>query len=65
MTKEEILALAVKADLYLGSDESVIKFGKLVADEEREIIMAMLNGMFNFPGFTPEKILKIIRARGQ
>jgi len=36
MTEEEIFALAVKADLYLDSDESVIKFGKLVAEKERE-----------------------------
>jgi len=36
MTEEEIFALAVKADLYLDSDESVIKFGKLIAEKERE-----------------------------
>ena len=36
MTKEEIFALAEKADLYLASDDSVIKFAKLVAEHERE-----------------------------
>ena len=35
MTKEEIFLLAEKADLYLASDDSVIKFAKLVAEKER------------------------------
>jgi len=38
MTKEEIFLLAEKADLYLASDDSVIKFAKLVAEKEREEI---------------------------
>ena len=36
MTKEEIFLLAEKADLYLASDDSIIKFAKLVAAKERE-----------------------------
>jgi len=36
MTKEEIFLLAEKADLYLASDDSVIKFAKLIAEKSKQ-----------------------------
>jgi len=71
MTEEEIFALAVKADLYLDSDESVIKFGKLIAEKEREECAKLCEKLVleddSFYGeFSGGKdCAKAIRARGQ
>ena len=66
MTKEEIFLLAEKADLYLASDDSVIKFAKLVAEKEREecakIADEYAEGLErNYSELIADKI----RARGQ
>ena len=47
MTKEEIFALAEKADLYLASDDSIIKFAKLVAAKEREECAKMCDYVYD------------------
>jgi len=70
MTKEEIFALAVKADLYLDSDESVIKFGKLIAEKEREDLCKYFKELEDKTKFFKEKMYLsgvqfAIRARGQ
>jgi len=62
MTEEEIFALAVKADLYLDSDESVIKFGKLIAEKEREECAKLCDGWSHANG---DDCAEAIRARGQ
>ena len=66
MTKEEIFLLAEKADLYLASDDSVIKFAKLIAEKEREecakICDAYDNGRYSN---SADLCAESIRARGQ
>jgi len=47
MTKEEIFLLAEKADLYLASDDSIIKFAKLVAAKEREECAKMCDYVYD------------------
>ena len=47
MTKEEIFSLAEKADLYLASDDSIIKFAKLVAAKEREECAKMCDYVYD------------------
>jgi len=66
MTNEEIFALAIKADLYLDSDESVIKFGKLIAEKEREEC-AKLCDAYDSGRYSNAADLcaESIRARGQ
>jgi len=62
MTEEEIFALAIKADLYLDSDESVIKFGKLIAEKEREECAKICEESEYPDGID---LAYLIRARGQ
>ena len=62
MTKEEIFALAEKADLYLASDDSVIKFAKLVAEKEREECAQVCENWSHANG---DDCAEAIRARGQ
>ena len=66
MTKEEIFALAEKADLYLASDDSIIKFANLIAEKEREecakICDAYDNGRYSNAA---DLCAESIRARGQ
>ena len=67
MTKEEIFALAEKADLYLASDDSIIKFAKLVAAKEREECAKMCDYVYDNI-VTDEHIKAMafkIRTRGQ
>jgi len=63
MTKEEIFALAEKADLYLASDDSIIKFAKLIAEKEREKFCAVLRQLHDSYSLTSDS--NAIRARGQ
>jgi len=63
MTKEEIFALAEKADLYLASDDSVINFAKLIAEHEREKFCAVLRQLHDSYSLTSDS--NAIRARGQ
>jgi selenophosphate synthase len=66
MTKEEIFALAEKADLYLASDDSVINFAKLVAEKEREECAKVCEQEKDIDGISTAKAFaEIIRARGQ
>lgn len=66
MTKEEIFSLAEKADLYLASDDSIIKFAKLVAEHEREACAKTAENISSYDRDEPEvSIAKTIRARGQ
>ena len=62
MTKEEIFALAEKADLYLASDDSVINFAKLVAEKEREACAQVCENWSHANG---DDCAEAIRARGQ
>jgi len=62
MTKEEIFALAEKADLYLASDDSVINFAKLVAEKEREACAQVCENWSHANG---DDCAESIRARGQ
>jgi len=67
MTKEEIFLLAEKADLYLASDDSIIKFAKLVAAKEREECAKMCDYVYDNI-VTDEHIKAMafkIRTRGQ
>ena len=63
MTKEEIFALAEKADLYLASDDSVINFAKLIAEHEREKFCAVLRQLHDSYSLTSDS--NAISARGQ
>jgi len=66
MTKEEIFLLAEKADLYLASDDSIIKFAKLVAAKEREECAKACEEEKDIDGISTAKAFaEIIRARGQ
>ena len=65
MTKEEIFLLAEKADLYLASDDSVIKFAKLIAEKEREEIEKRVMELDETMATRANVINKAIRARGQ
>ena len=69
MTKEEIFALAEKADLYLASDDSVIKFAKLVAEQEREACAKLCDAMDSISDYYTLRVelvcAQAIRARGQ
>jgi len=69
MTKEEIFALAEKADLYLASDDSVIKFAKLVAEHEREACAKLCDAMDSISDYYTLRVelvcAQAIRARGQ
>jgi len=63
MTKEEIFLLAEKADLYLASDDSIIKFAKLVAAKEREACAKVAEEVGRYKN--EYGIAQAIRARGQ
>jgi len=66
MTKEEIFALAEKADLYLASDDSVINFAKLIAEKEREECAKVCEQEKDIDGISTAKAFaEIIRAREQ
>jgi hypothetical protein len=66
MTKEEIFALAEKADLYLASDDSVINFAKLIAEKEREECAKLCEQEKDIDGISTAKAFaEIICARGQ
>jgi len=60
MTKEEIFSLAEKADLYLASDDSIIKFANLIAEKEREECAKLMESQLIWA--SPAQT---IRARGQ
>jgi hypothetical protein len=69
MTKEEIFALAEKADLYLASDDSVINFAKLIAEKEREECAKVCDAMDSISDYYTLRVelvcAQAIRARGQ
>jgi len=62
MTKEEIFALAEKADLYLASDDSVINFAKLIEAKEREACAQVCENWSHANG---DDCAEAIRARKQ
>jgi len=69
MTKEEIFSLAEKADLYLASDDSIIKFATLIAEKEREECAKICDAMDSISDYYTLRVELIcaqaIRARGQ
>jgi hypothetical protein len=68
MTRDEIVLMARKADLWLTSDErwaAVVRFTNLVAAAERESIAAWVASQRNDVPATGSEISAAIRARGE